>query len=144
MGSKRQDQSDRQAVIDTCLAMNRTGLNQGSSGNVSLRNGAGFLLTPSGVPYDAMRPEQVVQMDLEAGYLGDWLPSSEWRMHLDIYRARPEAQAIVHTHSIHATALSCLRQNIPAFHYMMAVAGGMICVVRTTRHSARKSCQTRC
>ena len=60
MGSKRQDQSDRQAVIDTCLAMNRTGLNQGSSGNVSLRNGAGFLLTPSGVPYDAMRPEQVV------------------------------------------------------------------------------------
>ena len=124
MGSKRQDQYDRQEVIDTCLAMNRTGLNQGSSGNVSLRNGAGFLLTPSGVPYDAMRPEQVVQMDLEAGYFGAWLPSSEWRMHLDIYRARPEAQAIVHTHSIHATALSCLRQDILAFHYMMAVAGG--------------------
>ena len=124
MGRKVQDQSDRQAVIGTCLEMNRSGLNQGSSGNVSLRNEAGFLLTPSGVPYSEMRPEQVVQMDLEAGYFGEWLPSSEWRMHLDIYRARPEACAVVHTHSTHATALSCLRQDIPAFHYMIAVAGG--------------------
>ena len=114
----------RQAVIDTCLAMNAQGINQGSSGNVSMRNADGFLITPSGVPYEAMRPEQVVQMDLEGGYVGDWLPSSEWRMHLDIYRARAEAGAVVHTHSTYATALSCLRKDLPAFHYMIAVAGG--------------------
>ena len=118
------DRANRQAVIDTCLAMNAQGLNQGSSGNVSVRNGAGFLITPSGVPYAAMTPDQVVQMDLEGGYFGDWLPSSEWRMHLDLYRARPEAGAIVHVHSTYATALSCLRRGIPAFHYMIAVAGG--------------------
>ena len=118
------DKQDRKAVIGTCLAMNAQGINQGTSGNVSLRNGAGFLITPSGVPYAAMTPDQVVQMDLEGGYRGDWLPSSEWRMHLDIYRARPEAAAIVHVHSTYASALSCLRRGIPAFHYMIAVAGG--------------------
>ena len=114
----------REAVIGTCRAMNARGLNQGTSGNVSVRNAQGFLLTPSGVPYDDMTPDQIVQMDLDAGYRGDWLPSSEWRMHSDIYRVRPDAGAVVHTHSIHATALSCLRQDIPAFHYMIAVAGG--------------------
>lgn len=118
------ERAERQALIETCLAMNASGLNQGTSGNVSRRNAAGFLITPSGVPYAGMQPDQVVQMDLEGGYLGDWLPSSEWRMHLDIYRARPEAEAVVHTHSAYATALSCLRGDIPAFHYMIAVAGG--------------------
>ena len=118
------NEADRQALIDTCLEMNRSGLNQGSSGNVSLRNNDGFLISPSGVPYSEMTREQVVQMDMDAGYQGNWLPSSEWRMHLDIYRARAEARAVVHTHSIHATALSCLRLDIPAFHYMVAVAGG--------------------
>ena len=122
--AQSRDVADRQAVIDTCLAMNASGLNQGTSGNVSRRTAQGFLITASGVPYTGMQADQVVQMDLEGGYRGDWLPSSEWRMHRDIYRARSEAEAVVHTHSGYATALSCLRANIPAFHYMIAVAGG--------------------
>lgn len=111
-------------VIRTCLAMNAQGLNTGKSGNVSVRNEDGFLITASGVAYDAMKPEHVVQMDLDGGYTGPVLPSSEWRMHMDIYRARPEAGAVVHTHAAYATAVSCLRADIPAFHYMIAVAGG--------------------
>ena len=77
----------RNAVIEACRGMNRAGLNQGTSGNVSVRAGNGFLITPSGVDYDQMQAEQIVPMDLEGGYRGDWLPSSEWRMHMDIYRA---------------------------------------------------------
>lgn len=122
--NKLSDTAPRQAIIDTCVEMNRLGINQGTSGNVSRRVDDGFLITPSGVPYDAMTPEQIVQMDLDGGYLGDWLPSSEWRMHTDIYKAKPEAQAVVHTHSTYATALSTLRIDIPAFHYMIAVTGG--------------------
>lgn len=114
----------REEVIRTCLAMNATGLNTGKSGNVSVRNEEGFLISASGVAYDVMQPSDVVQMDLEGGYVGPVLPSSEWRMHMDIYRARPEAGAIVHTHSAHATALSCLRRDIPAFHYMIGITGG--------------------
>ena len=114
----------RKEVIETCRTMNASGINQGTSGNVSVRTDEGFLITASGVPYDRMRPEHVVEMDLDGGYRGDYLPSSEWRMHLDIFAARPEASAIVHTHSVHATALSCLRRDIPAFHYMIGVCGG--------------------
>ena len=114
----------REAVIATCLRMNALGINQGTSGNVSVRHGEGFLVTPSGVPYETLTPEAIVAMDLEGGYRGDFLPSSEWRMHHDLYKRRPEAQAIVHTHSNYATALSALRKDIPAFHYMIAVAGG--------------------
>lgn len=115
----------RQEVIDTCRAMNAAGVNQGTSGNVSARvSKNAFLITPSGVSYDDMAPGQVVEMDLKGGYVGDWLPSSEWRMHHDLFKARPDAGAIVHTHSTYATALSCLRIEIPAFHYMIGVAGG--------------------
>lgn len=114
----------RERVIQTCLAMNETGLNTGKSGNVSVRNEKGFMISASGVAYDAMKPSDVVQMDLEGGYFGSVLPSSEWRMHMDIYRARPEAGAIVHTHAAHATAISCLREDVPAFHYMIGVTGG--------------------
>ncbi|MDJ0631321.1 MAG: class II aldolase/adducin family protein [Rhodobacter sp.] len=114
----------RQAVIDTCLQMNALGINQGTSGNVSCRYGDGLLITPSGVAYDALTPEIIVAMDLDGGYAGDWLPSSEWRMHLDLYRARSDAGAVVHTHSVYATALSCLRKDVPAFHYMIGVTGG--------------------
>lgn len=114
----------RKKIIATCLRMNSEGINQGTSGNVSARTEDGFLITASGVPYDAMQPEQVVEMDLEGGYRGDYLPSTEWRMHMDIYREREEAGAIVHTHSTYATALACLRKDIPAFHYMIGVTGG--------------------
>ena len=114
----------RKAVIETCLRMNAEGLNRGTSGNVSVRTDEGFLLTASGVPYAKMKPAHVVEMDLDGQYSGDYLPSTEWRMHLDIYRARTEAKAIVHVHSTWATALSCLRKDIPAFHYMIGVTGG--------------------
>ena len=110
---------------DACRAMNASGLNQGTSGNVSVRDGAGMVVTPSGVPYDAMTPEMMVPVGGDGAASGDLLPSSEWRMHLDIYRARPEAMAVVHVHSPYAAALSCHRRGIPAFHYMVAVAGGV-------------------
>jgi L-fuculose-phosphate aldolase len=121
---KLKHRSLRKDVIATCLAMNEEGINQGTSGNVSVRTDEGFLITASGIPYKKMRPIHVVEMDLDGGYRGDFLPSTEWRMHMDIFKARPEAMAIVHTHSIFATALSCLRKDIPAFHYMIGVTGG--------------------
>lgn len=114
----------RREVIETCLAMNAEGINQGTSGNVSVRTEEGFLITASGIPYKKMKPHHVVEMDLDGGYRGDFLPSTEWRMHLDIYKQRPEAKAIVHTHSTYATTLACLRKDVPAFHYMIGVTGG--------------------
>ncbi len=114
----------RREVIETCLKMNAEGINQGTSGNVSVRSKDGFLITASGIAYDRMKPVHVVEMDLDGNYRGDWLPSTEWRMHLDIFRARPEAKAIVHVHSTYATALACLRREVPAFHYMIGVTGG--------------------
>jgi L-fuculose-phosphate aldolase len=122
--AKLADLALRKEIIDTCLKMNGAGINQGTSGNVSARNERGFLITPSGIPYEDMSPEQIVEMDLDGGYRGEVLPSSEWRMHLDIMRSRPEAGAIIHTHAVHATALSSLRRDIPAFHYMIGVGGG--------------------
>ena len=114
----------REALIATARAMNDSGLNRGTSGNLSLRHGGGMLITPSGVPYAALRPEEIVYVD-EHGAPRDGLrPSSEWRFHHDIYRARPEASAILHAHPVHCTALACLNRPMPAFHYMVAVAGG--------------------
>ena len=114
----------RRAILDACLRMNREGLNQGTSGNVSARVPGGMLVTPSGIPYEETAPDQIVRVAEDGSWEGPWRPSSEWRMHLDIYRARPEAGAVVHVHSTHATALACLRRGIPAFHYMVAAAGG--------------------
>ncbi len=104
--------------------MNAAGINQGTSGNVSARTARGFLITPSGIAYSQMTPGQIVAMDLDGNAVGPCAPSSEWRMHRDIYRERPEARSVVHTHATFCTALSCLRRGIPAFHYMVAVAGG--------------------
>lgn len=114
----------RQSLIDACLAMNQAGINQGMAGNASLRDGNAVLITPSGVPYETMTPEQIVRLDLEGGYEGVLRPSSEWRMHLDIYRSRPRAGAVLHAHPPYCTALACLHRGIPPFHYMVAVAGG--------------------
>ena len=111
-------------VIDTCLAMNAEGINQGSAGNVSVRCAQGFLITPSGLPYASLKPEDIVFVDLDGTVEGPLAPSSEWRMHRDIYAERDEAGAVLHAHSTFATALSCLRLDIPAFHYMVAIAGG--------------------
>lgn len=113
-----------QHVITTCQKMNAVGINQGTSGNVSVRAGDGFLISASGISYDTMQTQHVVQMDLDGGHLGPVLPSSEWRMHMDLYRAFSGAGAVVHTHSTYATALACIGAEIPAFHYMIAAVGG--------------------
>jgi len=111
-------------VINTCLAMNSAGINQGSAGNVSMRYEEGFLITPSGLAYDKLDPDDIVYVGMDGVQDGLLTASSEWRMHLDIYAARSEAAAVIHAHSNFATSLSCLRKDIPAFHYMVAVAGG--------------------
>ena len=114
----------RQFLLATARAMNSLGLNQGASGNVSVRCRDGLLITPSALPYDRCAPEDLVWMDLAGRAQGQRQPSSEWRMHRDIYRHRPEAVAILHAHCVHCTTLACLERSIPPFHYMIAVAGG--------------------
>lgn len=115
----------RSAVVATALAMSRRGLSPGRSGNVSARFGDGMLITPTGVAYDELAPRAIVFVD-GAGKPAEGAPkpSSEWRFHLAAYRARRDRGAVVHTHSLHATVLACARKPIPAFHYMVAVAGG--------------------
>ncbi|MEM1277980.1 MAG: class II aldolase/adducin family protein [Pseudomonadota bacterium] len=115
----------RQEIIATALRMNGDGLNQGRSGNVSAREGEGFLITPSGRDYSDLSPPDIVAMSFD----GSWqaatgVPSSEWRFHRDILAHRPEIGAVVHAHPIHATALAVHSRGIPAFHYMVAMAGG--------------------
>lgn len=114
----------RLELIETCRGMNRLGINKGTSGNVSVRHGNGLLVSPTGIGYDAMRPEDVVQLDWDGQFEGDVLPTSEWRFHRDILAARPDLNAVVHTHSVHATAVAIMGRGIPAIHYMIAAAGG--------------------
>jgi len=114
----------RRQIIATCLRMNALGINQGRSGNVSARAADGFLITPSGLAYERMRPSDIVAMTFDGGILGRGQPSSEWRFHRDILAHRAEVGAVVHTHAMFATTLACLGLAIPAFHYMIAVAGG--------------------
>lgn len=117
----------RAKIIETALKMNRLGINQGKSGNVSARladTQDAFLITPTGIPYEETKPDQIVSMRCDGSFDGAVLPSSEWRFHADIYRARADVHAIVHTHSTFATTLACMSREIPAFHYMVAVAGG--------------------
>jgi len=122
------EQALRSAIVATALAMNALGINRGKSGNVSARGVSdgfdGFLVTPTGLPYDATAPEDIVPMTLDGQARGARLPSSEWRFHRDIYRSRADANAVVHTHAPFATTLACHSRGIPAFHYMVAVAGG--------------------
>ncbi len=117
----------REEIIATALQMNARGINQGTAGNVSARvpeEGGGFLITPSGLPYEQLGPEDIVEMGLDGVYVGARKPSSEWRFHRDILRHRPDVGAIVHTHSCFATTLAGYGMGIPAFHYMVALAGG--------------------
>ena len=113
------------AIIHTCLALNRSGINQGTAGNVSLRAENGFLISPSGMRYESLTPGDIVPVDLSGQPApGSRRPSSEWRFHLDLYRERDDVMAIVHAHPRHCTALACHGLGIPPFHYMVAVAGG--------------------
>jgi len=114
----------RKAIIATALAMNALGINRGKSGNVSARWKDGFLITPSGLPYEESRPTDIVFVGKNGNATGKRPPSSEWRFHYDIYRTRKDAQAVIHVHSSFATTLACLEMGVPAFHYMIAVAGG--------------------
>lgn len=114
----------RREIIAACQDMNRRGINQGTSGNISVRVPEGLLLTPSGLPYDEMEPADIVLMRLDGSHEGRRKPSTEWRFHRDIIASRPEVGAVVHTHAMFATTLSCLRLDIPAVHYMVAAAGG--------------------
>lgn len=114
----------RQQLIDTARAFAPHGLGVGSSGNVSARVEGGFLITPSAMAYNQCIPEDIVFVDMSGGPHGTRKPSSEWLFHLAIYAARKDVNAVVHTHAPACTALACLHKKIPAFHYMVAIAGG--------------------
>jgi L-fuculose-phosphate aldolase len=119
------DESEqRQSIIDACRRMNALGINQGTSGNISLRHHDGMLITPTSVAYEEMRPEQIVFMGFDGSFAGEQKPSSEWRFHLDILRSRDDVNAVVHAHPPYATILSIMGLAIPPIHYMITAAGG--------------------
>ncbi len=121
------DATLRAGIITITHAIDAAGLVPNKSGNVSCRSPGGFLITPAGVPYGELRPEDLVGLAVDGSPPATGRrASSEWRMHAAIYVARPDAEAIVHTHSPSATALACAGRGIPPFHYMIALAGGDI------------------
>ncbi|WP_461538367.1 L-fuculose-phosphate aldolase [Spongorhabdus nitratireducens] len=111
-------------IISSCMKMNQIGINQGSSGNISSRFEDGFLITPSGIAYEALQPEDIVFIDKNGISEPDTVPSSEWRFHKAIYDCRPDLNAVVHTHAIYSTTVAIMGKDIPAIHYMVGVAGG--------------------
>jgi L-fuculose-phosphate aldolase len=115
----------RTQLIETARRMETTGLNQGTSGNLSVRIKEGFLITPSALPYEQCDAEDIVLMNLQGDSQGSRKPSSEWHFHRDIYAQRPNAGAVLHAHPPWSTTLACLHTPIPSFHYMVAVAGGV-------------------
>lgn len=117
------DKALRDEMVSICRRMNSSGINQGTAGNLSVRSGKSFLITPSGMPYDIMGPDDIVEMDFDGTYVGR-RPSSEWRFHRDILKAREDISVVLHCHSVYATTLACHHKTIPSFHYMTGVAGG--------------------
>ncbi|OXT02772.1 class II aldolase [Notoacmeibacter marinus] len=119
----------RRDIIDACLEMNACGLNQGTSGNISIRHEDRMLISPSATPYAKMKPEMIASMDLSGEMKHEWdgplKPSTEWRIHWQLLKDRPDMSAIVHAHPTYCTALAILREPIPACHYMIAAFGGM-------------------
>ncbi|MDD2743225.1 MAG: class II aldolase/adducin family protein [Rhodocyclaceae bacterium] len=118
----------RQQLIATAQAMQPAGLNRGTAGNVSVRHDSGFYITPTGMPYPTLTPDDIPLIVLDGAkngtYSGHRKPSSEWRFHYDLYASRPEVGAVLHAHSPFAVSLACLRREIPPFHYMIARFGG--------------------
>lgn len=114
----------REKIVAVAKAIDVAGFAPNKSGNVSARADGGMLITPSGLPYARMTPADIVSLGLDGAIYSGAKPSSEWPFHAAIYAARPDALAIVHTHSPKATALACARRPIPAFHYMIAYCGG--------------------
>jgi L-fuculose-phosphate aldolase len=117
-------QALRRKLITVTQEMSRLGLNTGVSGNASVRAGAGYLVTPTGMDYATLKPADIVEMDFQGNARGKRAPSSEWPFHGDILAGRAEFNAVLHAHPPYTTALACLGKRIPAFHYMVAVAGG--------------------
>ncbi len=114
----------RAALLAAARLLAELGLNTGTAGNLSVRIGDGLLITPSAVLPGRMQPADMVYVDGDGHAHGAREPSSEWQLHRDLYRARPEAGAVIHVHSPFATALACQRRDIPAFHYTIARFGG--------------------
>ena len=114
----------RRELVDTCREMNASGINQGTSGNVSVRVENGFLITPTSLPYDRMSPDDLIRMAFDGTFDGPRRPSSEWRFHRDILAARPDVNVVLHCHSVYATSIAVHHRTIPSFHYMVGVAGG--------------------
>ena len=127
LNSTETDYKMRLSVVRACQEMNAIGINQGTSGNISIRCGNGMLVTPSGMPYAEMEPEDLVFMDWD----GNWqarhnnVPSTEWRFHLDILKNKPDVNAVVHAHPIYCSTIAIMGYSIPAIHYMIAAAGGI-------------------
>jgi L-fuculose-phosphate aldolase len=122
--SARDEFAIRQSIVDACREMTTLGINQGTSGNISVRWDDGLLITPSGLIYEQMKADDIVPMKLDGSHEHRLKPSSERRFHCDIMKARAEVGAIVHAHPIYATAFAICREDIPAVHYMIAAAGG--------------------
>ena len=118
------ERAKRQSIVDACRQMNQLGINQGTSGNISLRHEDGMLITPTSTPYETMKPSQIVFMKLDGSLDAKQRPSSEWRFHRDIFEARAEVNAVVHAHPPYATILAIMGLAIPPIHYMIACAGG--------------------
>jgi L-fuculose-phosphate aldolase len=120
------DAALRGELVRTLTELDARGYNRGSTGNLSARaTGGGFWITPTGMAPERVGAADLVLLDAEGQRaIGNWQPSSEWPFHHRIYAVRPDLNAVVHLHSPHATALACLRRPLPAFHYMVAVAGG--------------------
>ena len=114
----------RSELVRIANKLDAQGLNRGTSGNLSARFGEGMLITPSGMGAEGLTEDDIVFVSMDGTARGRWQPSSEWLFHRDIFVQRGEVGAIVHTHSIAATALACLRRDIPPFHYMIALIGG--------------------
>jgi L-fuculose-phosphate aldolase len=114
----------RREMVRITKQLDELGLNRGTSGNLSARFKDGMLITPSGMGAEGLTEDDIVFVRMDGTSRGRWQPSSEWLFHRDILAQRGEFGAVVHTHSTAATALACLRRDIPPFHYMIALLGG--------------------
>ena len=114
----------RQELIAAARRLVSSGLTRNTSGNISHRVPGGFLVTPTGMPYETLEPEDIVFVDDAGAAHGRRLPSSEWRMHYDLFAARAEVSVVLHAHAPFCTSIACLGRGIPAFHYMIAMFGG--------------------
>lgn len=118
------EHAKRQAIVDQGRALTAQGLSHNTTGNISVRHGAGLLITPTGMAYEALAPDQIVFMGRDGRPTGELVPTSEWRFHRDILAERDDINAVVHTHAPYATVVAIQRREIPPLHYMIAAAGG--------------------